>query len=63
MTGSSFVLVDGKLVLVGGKPLQVPNIYDIDLGDVDVYIADFTSSTELTISAGAVDKYTRTIVS
>lgn len=63
MTGSSFVLVDGKLVLVGGKPLQVPNIYDIDLGDVDVYIADFTSSAELTVSAGAVDKYTRTIVS
>lgn len=34
-----------------------------DLAAVDVYIADFTDSTELSISAGAVDKYTRTIVS
>ncbi len=63
MTGSSFVLVDGKLVLVGGKPLQVPNIYDIDLGDVEVFIADFTDSAELTVSKGAVDKYSRTVVS
>lgn len=63
MTGSSYVMVDGKLVLVGGKPLKVPNIYDIDLADVDVYIADFTDSAELSISAGAVDKYARTIAS
>ena len=33
------------------------------LAAVDVFIADFTDSTELSISAGAVDKYTRTIVS
>lgn len=63
MTGSSYVMVDGKLVLVGGKPLQVPNIYDIDLVDVDVYISDFTESTELSVLAGAVDKYARIVVS
>ena len=63
MTGSSYVMVDGKLVLVGGKPLKVPNIYDIDLADVDVYIADFTDSAELSVLAGAVDKYARIVVS
>nr|DAE15052.1 MAG TPA: hypothetical protein [Siphoviridae sp. cty3u30] len=34
-----------------------------DLGDVDVYIADFTDSTELSVLAGAVDKYARVVVS
>ena len=34
-----------------------------DLSAVDVYIADFTDSAELTVSKGAVDKYTRTVVS
>ena len=34
-----------------------------NLAAVDVFIADFTDSTELTLTAGAVDKYTRTIVS
>lgn len=33
-----------------------------DLSSVDVYIADFTSSTDLTITAGAVDKYARIVV-
>lgn len=32
-----------------------------DLGAVDVYIADFTNSADLIISAGAVDKYVRIV--
>ena len=34
-----------------------------DLSSVDVYIADFTSNTDLTVTAGAVDKYARIVVS
>ena len=34
-----------------------------DLSSVDVYIADFTSTTDLTVTAGAVDKYARIVVS
>lgn len=33
-----------------------------DLSSVDVYIADFTSSSDLTVKAGAVDKYARIVV-
>ena len=33
-----------------------------DLSSVDVYIADFTSSSDLTVTAGAVDKYARLVV-
>lgn len=33
-----------------------------DLSSVDVYIADFTSSTDLIVMAGAVDKYARIVV-
>lgn len=33
-----------------------------DLSSIDVYIADFTSSTDLTVTAGAVDKYARIVV-
>ena len=33
-----------------------------DLSSVDVYIADFTSSTDLTVTAGTVDKYARIVV-
>lgn len=33
-----------------------------DLSAVDVYIADFTSDADLTITAGAVDKYARIVV-
>lgn len=33
-----------------------------DLSSVDVYIADFTSNTDLTVTAGAVDKYARIVV-
>lgn len=34
-----------------------------DLANVDVYVPDFINSDELSISAGALDKYTRTVVS
>lgn len=33
-----------------------------DLSSVDVYIADFTSDADLTVTAGAVDKYARLVV-
>lgn len=33
-----------------------------ELSSVDVYIADFTSSSDLTVTAGAVDKYARIVV-
>ena len=33
-----------------------------DLSSVDVYIADFTSNEDLTVTAGAVDKYARIVV-
>ena len=33
-----------------------------DLSSIDVYIADFTSSSDLTVTAGAVDKYARIVV-
>ncbi len=33
-----------------------------DLSSVDVYVADFTSNADLTITAGAVDKYARIVV-
>ena len=33
-----------------------------DLSAVDVYIADFTSDADLTVTAGAVDKYARIVV-
>lgn len=33
-----------------------------DLSSVDVYIADFTSSSDLTVTAGAVDKSARIVV-
>lgn len=33
-----------------------------DLSSVDVYIADFTSDTDLTVTAGVVDKYARIVV-
>ena len=33
-----------------------------DLSSVDVYIADFTSDADLTVTAGTVDKYARIVV-
>lgn len=33
-----------------------------DLSSVDVYIADFTVSADLIVTAGAVDKYARLVV-
>lgn len=33
-----------------------------NLSAVDVYIADFTSDSDLTVTAGAVDKYARIVV-
>lgn len=33
-----------------------------DLSAVDVYIADFTSDSDLIVTAGAVDKYARIVV-
>ena len=33
-----------------------------DLSSVDVYIADFTSSSDLIVTAGAADKYARIVV-
>lgn len=33
-----------------------------DLSSVDVYISDFTSNTDLTVTAGVVDKYARIVV-
>lgn len=33
-----------------------------DLSSVDVYIADFTSDVDLTVTAGAVDKYARIVM-
>lgn len=33
-----------------------------DLSSIDVYIADFTSDADLTVTAGAVDKYARIVV-
>ena len=33
-----------------------------DLSSVDVYIADFMSSSDLIVTAGAVDKYARIVV-
>lgn len=33
-----------------------------DLSSVDVYIADFTSDADLTVTSGAVDKYARIVV-
>lgn len=33
-----------------------------DLSSVDVYIVDFTSNADLTVTAGAVDKYARIVV-
>lgn len=33
-----------------------------DLSAIDVYIADFTSNADLTVTAGAVDKYARIVV-
>lgn len=33
-----------------------------DLSAIDVYIADFTSNADLTVTTGAVDKYARIVV-
>lgn len=33
-----------------------------DLSAIDVYIADFTVPADLTVTAGAVDKYARIVV-
>lgn len=33
-----------------------------DLSSIDVYIADFTAPADLTVTAGAVDKYARIVV-
>lgn len=33
-----------------------------DLSSIDVYIADFTSDSDLTVTTGAVDKYARIVV-
>lgn len=33
-----------------------------DLSSVDVYVADFTVPADLTVTAGAVDKYARIVV-
>lgn len=33
-----------------------------DLSSIDVYIADFTVPADLTVTAGAVDKYARIVV-
>lgn len=33
-----------------------------DLSSIDVYIADFTSDSDLIVTAGAVDKYARIVV-
>lgn len=35
----------------------------VDLSAVDVYIADYQSAAELVVTAGAVDRYARLVVS
>lgn len=35
----------------------------VDLSSVDVYIADYQSAAELAVTAGAVDRYARLVVS
>ena len=34
----------------------------VDLSSVDVYIADYQSAAELAVTAGAVDRYARLVV-
>lgn len=71
--GSDMTTVADAIREKGGtsEPLQFPDgmaaaVRNIksgsaDLGAVDVYIADFTNSADLIISAGAVDKYARIV--
>ncbi len=56
---------DARLAFPAGFVTAVGAIISggTSLSAVDVYIADFTDSAELSVSAGVVDKYTRTIVS
>lgn len=72
--GASLTTVADAIREKGGTtaPLSFPEgmaeaVRDIqtgggDLSSVDVYIADFTSDADLTVTAGAVDKYARIVV-
>ena len=64
VTATAADVAAGK-VIVGADGTEITGeaSMGVDLGSVDTFIADFTSSTEVTLLAGAVDKYTRTIVS
>lgn len=72
--GESLTTVADAIREKGGtsEPLSFPDgmaaaVRDIqsgggDLSSVDVYIADFTVSADLIVTAGAVDKYARLVV-
>lgn len=72
--GESLTTVADAIREKGGtsEPLSFPDgmaaaVRDIqsgggDLSSVDVYIADFTVPADLTVTAGAVDKYARLVV-
>lgn len=72
--GASLTTVADAIREKGGTtaPLSFPNgmaeaVRSIqsgggDLSSVDVYIADFTVPADLTVTAGAVDKYARIVV-
>lgn len=48
---------------LGGGPGGSGGGGSVDLSTVDVYIADYQSAAELVVTAGAVDRYARLVVS
>lgn len=72
--GASLTAVADAIREKGGTtaPLSFPNgmaeaVRNIqsgggDLSSIDVYIADFTSDSDLIVTAGVVDKYARIVV-
>lgn len=56
---------DGKPLTLQGKLVQVEVSEGggANLSAVEVYVADYNESADLSITAGALDKYARVIVS
>lgn len=52
-----------SVIDIGNKIKSIETSQGVSLDNVDVYIADYADSTTIAITAGAVDKYSRVIIS
>lgn len=64
VTAAAADVAAGK-VIVGADGTEITGeaSMGVDLGAVEVYVADFTAPGELTVTIGALDKYERVVMS